>query len=56
MVNSFIDPKFPDSFSSLDERFNSQFKSSNKPSDETLLLYEETKIKLMYVKTKNNKY
>lgn len=56
MVNSFIDPKFPESFSSLNDRFNSQFKSSNKPTDETLILYEQTKIKLLYVQTKNDKY
>ena len=56
MVNSFIDPIFPESFSSTDYRYNKQFKSSNKPTDETLILYEHTKIKLMYVHTKNNKY
>tara|TARA_Y100001936_G_C15927397_1_gene587432 strand:+ start:565 stop:852 length:288 start_codon:yes stop_codon:yes gene_type:complete len=56
MVNSFIDPKFPDSFSSTDDRYNKQFKSSNIPTDETLLLYEQTKIKLLYVQTKNDKY
>lgn len=56
MVNSFIYPKFPDSFSSTDGRFNKQFKLSNIPSDETLILYKQTKIKLMYVQTKNDKY
>lgn len=56
MVDIFIDPKFPNSFSSLDDRFNSQFKSSNKPTYETLILYEQTKIKLLYIKTKCDKY
>ena len=56
MVNTYIVSEFPKSFSSLDDRFNSQFKSSNEPTYETLLLYDQIKIKLMYVQTKNDKY
>jgi len=55
MVNSFIG-KFPDSFSSTDDRFYKQFKSSNKPTDDTLILFEKTKIKLLYIQTKEDKY